>query len=480
MSGCPHPEPVAGHCTSELEVPRLIPRFKSLADLYDADEVETQALRFAQIEEGLFATFPERRIESPLFFSTPGRTELCGNHTDHNGGMVLAASVNLDMVAAALPSAGSLVRIHSEGFGGFELDIGELLPKPDEKASSQALVRGMAEGLSKLACRGSAALSGFDAYIDSRVPPGSGLSSSAAFEVLVGSIMAIFSGIEISPAELAAIGRDAENRHFGKPSGLMDQTACALGSLALIDFANPKKAAIRLLSFDPCKFGYSLAIVNTQDSHADLTEDYASIPREMKAVAAFLGRKILCGTTRRELLSKAVELRAACGDRAFLRAWHFAGETLRPQALVEAIEAKDIEAYLTIVRASGDSSYKYLQNIHPSLGSVRNPQPSTAAPNSIATPSVAAVPSTDATTSGAAGQSLAFALALTEDFLVGEGACRVHGGGFAGTIQAYIPTARMGEYTTLVEKNFGSHSLHWIKLRRHGAVCIENSSRSSP
>ncbi|HOI23939.1 MAG TPA: galactokinase family protein [Spirochaetales bacterium] len=441
-------------------LPRLIPRLASLAELYDAGELEAQALRYRGIESGLFARFPERRRDCPLFFSTPGRTELCGNHTDHNGGMVLAAAVNLDMVAAALPRTDTLVRIHSQGFGGFEVDIREQFPRPEERASSQALVRGMAEGLSRLARKESGTsgrnsgsgredrlLCGFDAYIDSRVPSGSGLSSSAAFEVLVGSILAVFSGLKVSPAELAMVGKEAENRHFGKPSGLMDQTACALGSLALIDFADPGRAAIRLLNFDPGEFGYGMAIVSAGDSHADLTEEYASIPREMKAIALKLGRESLCGTTRSELREKAAELRTTCGDRAFLRAWHFAGETLRPQALAKAIESKNIETYFRIVKASGDSSYKYLQNILPGAGS--------------------------------ASQGLAFALALTEDFLEGKGACRVHGGGFAGTIQAYIPLNRTEEYHALMEKNFGTHSLYWIKTRRHGAICIDPPSRSS-
>jgi galactokinase len=452
-------------------------------------------LRYRRIEEGFFARFPERKPESPLFFSTPGRTELCGNHTDHNGGMVLAAAVNLDMAAAALPRTDRKVRIHSEGFGGFELDVGELSPRVEERASSQALVRGMAEGLSKLFGAGSAAserisgggeareigaeqleggavLRGFDAYVDSRVPLGSGLSSSAAFEVLIGSIFAVFAGIKVSPAELALIGRDAENRHFGKPSGLMDQTACAVGSLALIDFSDPGRAAINLLSFDPGRFGYNLAILGTGDSHADLTEDYASIPREMKAVAALLGKERLCGTTRSQLLSKAAEIRAACGDRAFLRAWHFAGETLRPQALAEAIASGDIDTYLGIVRASGDSSYKYLQNIYPEP---RSFEASRKGPTDAE--AFAASREGGARERGAI-QGLAFALALTEDFLGGRGACRVHGGGFAGTIQAYIPADRAFEYQELAEKNFGAHSLYWIKIRRHGVVCIEHPLRS--
>lgn len=485
--------PGSGQDAVELAISKSIPKLRFLADLYDPDELTVQMRRYERIEAGFFKRFPERSAESPLFFSTPGRTELCGNHTDHNGGMVLAAAVNLDMVAAALPRPDSLVRIHSEGFGSFELDLCKLFPRPEEKASSQALVRGMAEGLSKLpgkestpperissgegSDKGSMAVRGFDACIDSRVPPGSGLSSSAAFEVLIGSIFAVFAGIEVSPARLAVIGRDAENRHFGKPSGLMDQTACALGSLALIDFADPRQAVINLLSFDPGEFGYNLAIVGTGDSHADLTEDYASIPGEMKAVAALLGKQRLCGISRSQLLSRAAEIRASCGDRAFLRAWHFTGETLRPLALAKALESKDIGAYLKVVRASGDSSYKYLQNIYPSSATFMDTK------RSVADRGSGEVSEKSAGFGGAAkqdtGQSLAIALALTEDFLGETGACRIHGGGFAGTIQAYIPAHRKEEYQALMERHFGIHSLYWIKIRRYGAVCIEHPLRSS-
>lgn len=473
MSIIPNPgSRVAGEGFGRLEPPTRIPRLASLSALYDPGELEVQILRYKRVEAEFFARFPDRTDESPIFFSAPGRTELCGNHTDHNGGMVVAAAVDLDMVAAALPRADSKVRIHSEGFGGFELDIGALSPRAEERASSGALVRGMAEGLSKIAHDGSATVRGFDAYIDSRVPLGSGLSSSAAFEMLVGSIFAAFAGITIAPAELALIGRDAENRHFGKPSGLMDQTACALGSLALIDFADPRRAAISLLSFDPGEFGYSLAIVGTGDSHADLTEDYASIPREMKAIAARLGRERLVGTSREELLSRAAELRAACGDRAFLRAWHFAGETLRPQALAKAVASKDFETYLGIVKASGDSSYKYLQNIYPGGASRGAPR------DGVADQEGRADFREGAAMRRGEGQGIAFALALTENFLGGKGACRVHGGGFAGTIQAYVPADRRAEYQALAEKNFGAQSLYWIKIRRHGVACIEHLSRS--
>lgn len=255
--------------------------------------------------------------------------------------------------------------------------------------------------------------------------------------------MAEFCGIEVSPAELATIGQFAENEYFGKPSGLMDQMACALGSVAAIDFGDPAGAKAELLRFDPTDYGYSLVIVATGGSHADLTDDYASIPSEMKQVAALLGGTALAGISRAQLLTHATRIRAGCGDRAFLRAWHFAGETARPDAMKEAIGAQDINAYLSAVRASGDSSSKYLQNIFPS----REP----------------------------AEQGLMVALALTEDFLGADGACRVHGGGFAGTIQAYIPMPRLASYRSFMESVFGVGAVYPLRIRPYGVVCIENA-----
>ncbi len=422
-----------------IPLPLRLPRLGSPAELYDPDVLSAQSRRYAGIQQKFFANFPDLGKSGSLwFFSAPGRTELCGNHTDHNGGRVLAAAIQLDAVAAAVPRKDRIACIVSEGFGSLELDLAELGVHAEEKGQSAAIVRGMAAGLSRLA----GTIRGFDAFIQSEVLPGSGLSSSAAFEILIGAMIADFSGIDLSPGELANIGQFAENEYFGKPSGLMDQMASALGGVTAIDFGDPAAAKVELLRFDPAEYGYSLVIVATGGSHADLTDDYASIPYEMKQAAAVLGRTRLAGTSRAELLSKAALIRRNCGDRAFLRAWHFATETERPRILSAAIEAKDIEAYLSAIRASGDSSAKYLQNIF-----------SPRAPGE---------------------QGLMVALALTEDFLAGEGACRVHGGGFAGTIQAYIPTARLNGYRSLMEPVFGAGSVFPLRIRPYGVVCIEN------
>jgi galactokinase len=438
---------------SSIPLPLRIPRLASIAVLYAPEVIDAQILRYRRLNERFFANFPERKGEAdPIYFSAPGRTELCGNHTDHNNGKVLAASIDLDTVAAAAPRLDSIVSIISEGFGAFMVDLADLAACPDEKGGSAAIVRGMAAGLAGLnrpadLNEPAARISGFDAYIQSEVLPGSGLSSSAAFEMIIGAIIAIFSGIEASPAEIARIGQFAENEYFGKPCGLMDQMACALGSVSSIDFGDPASAKVELLRFDPADFGLSLVIVATGGSHADLTDDYASIPSEMKQVAAFLGGTTLAGTSRAQILANAAGIRASCGDRAFLRAWHFAGETERPDAIRAAIDAKDIGAFLSAVRASGDSSAKYLQNLF-----------SAHAP---------------------AEQGLMVALALTEDFLNGEGACRVHGGGFAGTIQAYIPTQRLARYRSLMESVFSLGAVIPLRIRPYGVVCIENAKGES-
>jgi len=447
-------------------LPLRIPRLASIEELYPEEDIAFQKNRYANILRGFRISFPENASDDagqPRFYSAPGRTELCGNHTDHNHGKVLAAAINMDCVAAVAPRRDRLVRIVSQGFGRFEIDLADLSVYPEEKGSSKALIRGIGAGLAARpgvsARRGVAKireaphseqepyLRGFDAYLQSEILPGSGLSSSAAFEVLAGAILADSSGIEISPAEIAKIGQYAENVYFGKPSGLMDQMACALGSIAAIDFRDPAAAEVALLSFDIGSRGLSLVIVNTGGSHADLTDDYAAIPAEMKAVAGFFGRSVLAGTLRSELVEQASDIRKTCGDRAFLRAWHFATENERPAKMAAAIRKGDMASYLAVVRASGDSSWKYLQNLYPAK-----------------TP---------------AEQGLGIALALTEDFLAGEGAARVHGGGFAGTIQAYVPTTELTAYSNLMESVFGKGSVFPLRIRTHGVVCIENHQRSA-
>jgi galactokinase len=429
--------------------PVRIPRLSSIADLYKVDRTYSQASRYEALRLTMDGTFPSGGMESGkgFFCSAPGRTELCGNHTDHNHGRVLAASVDLDTIAFVMPRQDSRVLIHSEGFGSLEIDLSDLAPRPREAGSSQALVRGLAAALAEgrfaaaSSRRDKSELRGFQACVASAVPPGSGLSSSAAFEVLVGAIISEVSDLGASPSELAMAGQYAENLYFGKPCGLMDQMASALGSVVAMDFGGQGKPRTETCRFDPGSHGLSLVIVATGGSHADLTDEYAAIPREMRAVAALFGRPYLEGVERTELLARAGEIRSTCGDRAFLRAWHFAAETLRPLVMAEAMERGDIETVLSVVRASGDSSWKYLQNVQSSLGTRE--------------------------------EGLSLALALTEEFLGGKGACRVHGGGFAGTIQAYIPSASLDPYRSRMEEVFGPGSVLELRIRPYGVVRIE-------
>lgn len=436
---------------ASLPLPAIVSSLPSLEALYRGDEMDFQRERYRGLVGQFHLHFPELPSDAGLFFmSAPGRSELCGNHTDHNHGRVLAASIDLDSIAAVSPRTDSRVRIHSEGFPSIELDLADLSVRDGDKGSSSAIVRGMAAGLAGLSALpglpllpsgNRALLAGFDACIQSRVLAGSGLSSSAAYEVLIGAILARVNGLDFSPDAIARLGQWAENNYFGKPCGLMDQMACALGNVAAIDFVNPEAARVRLFRFDPAEYGYGLAIVATGGSHADLTDDYAAIPAEMKSVAALFGKAHLAGIGKQDLSSRAKEIRASCGDRAFLRAWHFAAETKRPHQLEDAMLKGDIEDFLATVRASGESSIRYLQNLH----------------------------------SGrmVAEQGLMVALALTDEFLKGEGACRVHGGGFAGTIQAYIPLDRLDAYRCLMEPVFGEGCVFPLRIRPHGVTCID-------
>ena len=428
--------------------PESIPRLTSLAGLGGTRKPEARADRFDSLRRSMDNIFTDGLAEpgSGLFFSAPGRTELCGNHTDHNHGRVLAASVDLDTIAFVRPRKDGKALIHSEGFGSLEVEISDPAARPAEKGSSQGLVRGLAAALAEGRFdashqSGLKPLSGFQACVSSSVPPGSGLSSSAAFEVLVGAIISEISGLGASPLELARAGQYAENKYFGKPCGLMDQMACALGSVVSIDFGPPGLPRVETLRFDPRNHGLSLVIVSAGGSHADLTDEYTAIPAEMKAVAAILGRPHLEGIGRNDLLARVEEIRSGCGDRAFLRAWHFVAETARPPLMAAAMERGDIGTVLSMVRASGDSSWKCLQNVQSSRST--------------------------------RGQSLAVALALTEDFLAGKGACRVHGGGFAGTIQAYIPLDRLESYRLLMDRVFGPGSVIELQIRPCGVVSIE-------
>ena len=368
------------------------------------------------------------------FYSAPGRTELGGNHTDHNRGHVLCAAVDLDTAACVSPIEGKRIVIRSEGYERpIIVDIGELGPRPEERGSTEALIRGVAGGL---ADRGIAPRA-FVGRVHSRVLPGSGLSSSAAFEVLMAGVLADLAGVELPAMEVARIGQFAENRYFGKPCGLMDQAASAVGGVVAIDFGSMENPGVTRIDYDFAAKGLCLAVVNTGGSHADLTEDYASIPREMRAVAALFGVPELRDVDPRELEARGPEIRSACGDRAFLRALHFMADDARVTRMAAALAADDLAGYLELVRESGASSWQLLQNLY-----------APAHPTE---------------------QGLCVALALCERTIADDGAWRVHGGGFAGTVQAYLPGDRLAEFTALMERYFGAGCVLPLTVRRMAA-----------
>ena len=387
--------------------------------------------RLLSAAEKFVSCFPDD--EEIRLFSSPGRTEIGGNHTDHNGGRVLAAAVDADIIAAASPRMDGEIRIFSEGFGFIHAKVE--ITEPDEAlfGSSEALVQGVS---SVLASRGFT-VGGFDACIESRVLPGSGLSSSAAFELLIAEIQnAFFNKGKIDALTLAIASQEAENRYFGKPCGLMDQTACASGGFVGIDFIDPSKPLVTPVDFDFEKSGLALIITDTRASHAGLTPHYAAIPAEMKAVAAFFGKPVLRGLTREELLASVPALRQKVSDRAILRAMHFISEDERATRQFEALKAGDTAEFLRLVRESGASSRNLLQNI--------------TAPESNS-------------------QSVALALAVSDAVLGGEGASRVHGGGFAGTVQAFVPIYLKGGYCAAMNRIFGEGSAVCLGIRRDGA-----------
>ncbi len=415
-------------------IPSRIPHVELGA--FSVDEAEGIRVRTARLAQQLTAHLGAPRSPALDFryYSAPGRTELGGNHTDHNNGCVLAASVNLDMLAAVSLRNDRRIALYSSGYPPFTIDFTDLVPHAEERGSPASIIRGIAAWIER---RGLPACTGFNIAMDSEVPAGSGLSSSAAFELLIAAIFDDVGGYGLSPVEWAMAGKFAENEYFGKPCGLMDQLACALGGISFIDFQNPDEPHIENISFDFAEHSLALAIVGTDSDHEDLTEEYAAIPREMKSVAERFGFTNLRGLTAHDLLKKTAEIRRTCGDRAFLRAWHFIHETARPAQTSDALAQRDIEKYLELVRASGLSSWTLLQNIH---------------------------------TSDPRHQSLDIALALAEDLVGHRGASRVHGGGFAGTIQAYVPESDFPRFVGLMESVFGPKSVRRLTLRPFG-VC---------
>ena len=390
-------------------------------------------LRELMLEYG--ETFPCSDDAETLLFSTPGRTELGGNHTDHQHGHGLAASVNLDTIACVVPNSSQTIRIKSRHHRLAEVDLSDLSVKKEETGNSVSLLRGVAARLTQLGYT----MGGFDAYTTTRVLRGSGLSSSAAFEVLTATIMnQLFCGGSLSSTELAKVGQYAENVYFGKPCGLMDQMACATGGVIVIDFKDPDTPDLRRVQVDLSRFGHALCIIDTRASHADLTADYAAITQEMRQVAACFGREILGDVSFDQFRESLATVRATCGDRAALRAYHFFRDDQRVLLECDALEKGDFDTFLHHVRQSGRSSFMYLQNV----SNYRESR----------------------------SQPVALLLALAEDLLEGRGACRVHGGGFAGTIQAFVPLDILSSFVAGMEAVAGQGACHVLSFRNVGSV----------
>jgi galactokinase len=411
----------------------IVNKFKTVFnELYGNDEgvQKAQLHRYQSLLKKFRNFTPAGNI---AIFTSPGRTEIGGNHTDHNCGRVLAGAVNLDNVAIAAPNNSEVIRILSEGYSAFEVSISRLEPDPAEKYTSAALVRGICSRMKELGYT----IGGFDACIDGGVPKGSGLSSSASFEVMIGAILnSFFNEGRMDPVTNALIGQYSENNYFGKPCGLMDQTACAMGGLITIDFKDPGNPVVKKVNFDFTKTGFALVITDTGGSHADLNEEYASLPHDMKAVAAELGAQVLRQVTLEQVVEGIPHIREKTGDRAILRAIHFQGDNQRVVDQVAALEKNDFGAFLKMVVESGYSSYMYNQNIYP-VNNVRE-------------------------------QGVSLALALSELVLKDKGAWRVHGGGFAGTIQAFVPHELLDKYVATLENVFGKGSCRNLFIRNKG------------
>lgn len=376
--------------------------------------------------------------EAQRYFSAPGRTEIGGNHTDHQRGRVLAGAVNLDTVAAVRVSGTNVIRVQSKGYPLCQVDLDNLEPVPAEINSTPALIRGVAARFAQLGCK----VGGFDAYCESTVLPGSGLSSSAAFEVLIGTIINhLFFDGRVSQAEVAQIGQYAENVFFGKPCGLMDQTASAVGGLVTIDFADKEHPDIRPVHFDFSTTGHALCIIDSRADHADLTDEYAAIPGELKEICDCLGREVTTEIPEEEFYAAIPKLRETCGDRAVMRAMHEYNENRRVPEQVACLEKGDFQGFLSLIRESGFSSWMYLQNVIPA-GYVRQ-------------------------------QPVAVALGLCEHYLRGKGAYRVHGGGFAGTVQAFVPFELLDSFRAGIDAALGEGACHVLSIRPQGGVEME-------
>ncbi|MCR5327639.1 MAG: galactokinase [Saccharofermentans sp.] len=405
-------------------------------DIYLTDEASAlQPVRYAKAVESFNKAFVG--TEPCAIFSAPGRTEIGGNHTDHQHGEVLAASINKDAIAVVSPREDDKVNVFAEGFGMTNIALNELDIREDEKGTTPALIRGVLAGLKD----NGFILGGFDAYITSDVLIGAGLSSSAAFETLIGTVVSgLYNGNKIDPVTIAKIGQFAENRYFGKPCGLMDQMACSVGNLVHIDFNDTDNPIVDKVDFDFSKTDYVLCITDTKGSHADLTNEYAAVPLEMKKIALLLGYDVLRPVSFEDIIGNIDMLRDKAGDRAVLRAIHFVNETLRAHDEAEALKSGDLKEFLSLVKQSGDSSFKYLQNVY--------------------------------TNSEVTVQNVSLALAISDTILNHDEVSRVHGGGFAGTIQAFVKKDNAKRYKKYMDKVFGDGSCEILAIRKYGGIRV--------
>ena len=406
-----------------------------LAEIYvDQSVLAHQGGRYQAAIRKYEELYGEGQVE---IFSAPGRSEVGGNHTDHQHGEVLAASINLDAIAVVSKSEEQVIRLLSDGYPMITVDLSELEKKDAEEGTSAGLIRGMAYGLKKNGHK----IGGFQAFVTSEVLNGAGMSSSAAFEVLVGTILSgLYNDMSISSVEIAQVAQYAENVYFGKPCGLMDQMACSVGGLIHIDFADVEHPVVRKVEVDFSAYHHSLCITDTKGSHADLTDDYALIPQEMRQAAEFFGKEFLREVDSREFYKNISKVREKCGDRPVLRALHFFEEDKRVEREAAALNAGDFQKFLDTVKESGNSSFKYLQNIY--------------------------------TNKDVQNQSVSIGLAVSDSILEGHGVCRVHGGGFAGTIQAFVADDFVEEYRETLDGVYGAGSCHVLKIRPFGGIKV--------
>lgn len=400
----------------------------ALSEIYK--DMDSASERIKKSVEKFISLYGERDYH---IFSVSGRSEVCGNHTDHNFGEVLAASISLDILAVAAKTDDNTINLVSEGFSKDEVSLSDLSPVKGEEGKTSALIRGVCDGFSVRSHK----TGGFVAYMTSSVLGGSGLSSSAAFEDMIGNIENHFyNDGKIGYIEISQISQYAENKHFGKPCGLMDQIACACGGFVHIDFKDPENPIAEKTKLDLAKEGYTLCVVNTGGSHADLTDDYAAVPAEMKKVASFFGKNALRSLSKEDVINNIKELREFAGDRAILRALHFFDENERVRKATKHLADGDINGFFDVINASGESSAMLLQNYFSPKAPIE--------------------------------QGITLAYALAKEVLDGKGACRVHGGGFAGTIQAFVPTDKLDIFTTVMENSFGKGAVTPLYVRPVG------------